>query len=464
MSDASLQQGMNRQMTVSKAMQTGMQILQASAMELTQLVRQALESNPILVEVSAGGADVLNDAEDDALSYEDGWSEFTTQGRPDAEAAARRDFMYESIVAPESLKSHLMEQAHHAALEGRAADALILLIDALDERGFLTESPESLEEKECISIKDMQTALSVLHEMDPPGVGAADLKESLLIQLERRGLRHSTAFRLVSHCWAELAAHKYEAAAKQLGVSAEDVADAMELIRTLSPNPGSDFAPGGNPHILPDVVVEDTPNGEPEVTLTAEYLPRLAMNEQYMEMMSEASDNRELRQYLRQAYRDGQDLIKALESRQQTILALSRIVVRKQAEFFKKGPGALKAMGMEEVAEEMKVHLSTVSRACRDKYLLCKWGMRELRYFFSGGGGVAVNATGGESQAAPDLAAVAVQELIRRLIADEDVAKPLSDAKLTEALQAQGVNIARRTVAKYREQLKILPASLRKRV
>ncbi len=463
MSDASLQQGMSRQMTVSKAMQTGMQILQASAMELTQLVRQALESNPMLEEVSAGGEVELNTAEEFPLAYEDGWNEFTPQGRPDAEAAARRDFMYASIVAPESLKSHLMEQAHQAALEGRARDALLLLIDALDERGFLTESPESLEEKECISIKDMQTALSVLQEMDPPGVGAADLKESLLLQLNRRGLKHSTAFRLISHCWAELAAHKYEVAAKHLGVSVEEVADAMELIRTLSPNPGSEFAPGGNPHILPDLVVEDTPNGEPEVTLTAEYLPRLAMNEQYMEMMSEASDNKELRQYLRQAYRDGQDLIKALESRQQTILTLSRIIVRKQAEFFKKGPSALKAMGMEEVAEEMNVHLSTVSRACRDKYLLCKWGMRELRSFFSGGGGVAVKVTSEEPQhASADLAAVAVQELIRKLIAEEDAAKPLSDAKLTEALQAQGVNIARRTVAKYREQMKILPASLRK--
>ncbi len=448
-------------MGASQSMQTGMQILQASAMELSQLVRQALESNPMLEEVSQARSDELSDGPDGDEFHDDGWSEFTAEGRPDADAAARRDFMYESIVAPESLKSHLMEQARHSALEGRARDALMVLIDALDERGFLTESPEALEDKECFSIKDMQTALDTLREMDPPGVGAADLRQSLLLQLERRGQKHALAYRLISHCWRELAAHKYEDAAEMLDVNIDAVAEALEQIRSLSPAPGSDFAPGGNPHILPDVVVEESPDGAWEVSLTSEYLPSLTLNERYMEMMSEGADNREVRQYLRNAYRDGQDLIKALQMRQDTILNLARIIVRRQTDFFKSGPTGLKTMGMEEVAEEMGVHLSTVSRACRDKYLLCKWGLRELRSFFSAGVSAVTAQTDGDS-ADSSMAAAAVQEQIRRLIADEDPAKPLSDAKLTDALQEQGINIARRTVAKYREQMKILPASLRK--
>ena len=245
-----------------------------------------------------------------------------------------------------------------------------------------------------------------------------------------------------------------------MGAEPEEVAAALEIVRSLTPDPGCAYAPGGNPHILPDVVVEESASGELEVTLTSEYLPKLSMNEQYMEMMAEGSGNRDLRQYLRKAFREGQELMRALDMRQETILKLARAIVRKQEAFFRAGPSHLKAMGMEEIADELGVHVSTVSRACRDKYLLCKWGMRELRAFFSSGvsaGGEAASGAGENS-----VASGAVQELMRALIAAENPARPLSDARLAAALQEKGVNIARRTVAKYREQMKILPASLRK--
>lgn len=463
MSEVSLQHGMARQMAASQSMQAGMQILQASALELKQLLRHALETNPMLEELPDASPEALEDGPDgDAWNErEDGWNEFTPEGRPSTEAAARRDFMYESIVAPESLKTHLTAQAQHSALTGRARDALFLLIDALDERGFLTESPQELEERECFSMRDMQEALAVLRGMDPPGVGAVDLRDSLLIQLEQRGLKRSLAFRLVKRCWRELAAHKYEEAARLLDVEPEAVAEALEVIRSLTPDPGCAYAPGGNPHLLPDVIVEEGPSGVLDVVLTSEYLPRLSMNERYMELMAESSGSRELRQYLRKAFREGQELLRALDMRQETVLRLARAIVRRQEDFFRFGPSRLKAMGMEEVAEEMGVHVSTVSRACRDKYLLCKWGMKELRSFFSAGvpaeGDVSSAGTGAEA-----MASGAVQELMRRLIAEEDSSKPLSDARLAAALQEKGVNIARRTVAKYREQMRILPASLRR--
>ena len=450
MSEVSLQHGMTRQMAVSQSMQTGMQILQASALELRQIIRQALETNPMLDELPDASPEALEDGPDgDAWNErEDGWNEFTGEGRLSGDAAARRDFMYESVVAPESLKTHLMDQAQHSALTGRARDALFLLIDALDERGFLTESPQELEEQGCFSMRDMEEALAALREMDPPGVGAANLRDSLLIQLEQRGLKRSLAFRLVKRCWRELAAHKYEEAARLLDVEPGAVAAALEVIRSLTPDPGGAYAPGG-------------PSGVLEVILTSEYLPRLSMNERYMELMAEGSGSRELRQYLRRAFREGQELLRALDMRQETVLRLARVIVQRQEDFFRSGPSRLKAMGMEEVAEEMGVHVSTVSRACRDKYLLCRWGMKALRSFFSAG----VPSEGGVSRdgaASGAVAAGAVQELMRRLIAEEDSSKPLSDAGLAAALREKGVNIARRTVAKYREQMKILPASLRR--
>lgn len=237
MSEVSLQHGMTRQMAVSQSMQTGMQILQASALELRQIVRQALETNPMLEELPDASPEALEDG-DDRNEREDGWNEFTAEGRLSEDAAARRDFMYESVVAPESLKTHLMDQAQHSALTGRARDALFLLIDVLDERGFLTESPQELEELGCFSMRDMGEALAALREMDPPGVGAADLRDSLLIQLEQRGLKRSLAFRLVKRCWRELAAHKYEEAANLLDVEPGAVAEALEVIRSLTPDPG----------------------------------------------------------------------------------------------------------------------------------------------------------------------------------------------------------------------------------
>ena len=207
MSEVSLQHGMTRQMAVSQSMQTGMQILQASALELRQIVRQALETNPMLEELPDASPEALEDG-DDRNEREDGWNEFTAEGRLSEDAAARRDFMYESVVAPESLKTHLMDQALHSALTGRARDALFLLIDALDERGFLTESPQELEEQGCFSMRDMEEALAALREMDPPGVGAANLRDSLLIQLEQRGLKRSLAFRLVKRNWRRTSMRK----------------------------------------------------------------------------------------------------------------------------------------------------------------------------------------------------------------------------------------------------------------
>ena len=332
MSEVSLQHGMTRQMAVSQSMQTGMQILQASALELRQIIRQALETNPMLDELPDASPEALEDGPDgDAWNErEDGWNEFTAEGRLSGDAAARRDFMYESVVAPESLKTHLMDQAQHSALTGRARDALFLLIDALDERGFLTESPQELEEQGCFSMRDMEEALAALREMDPPGVGAANLRDSLLIQLEQRGLKRSLAFRLVKRCWRELAAHKYEEAARLLDVEPGAVAAALEVIRSLTPDPGGAYAPGGNPHLLPDVIVEEGPSGVLEVILTSEYLPRLSMNERYMELMAEGSGSRELRQYLRRAFREGQELLRALDMRQETVLRLARVIVQRQ--------------------------------------------------------------------------------------------------------------------------------------
>lgn len=457
MDDASMRYGMSTQLAPSQAMQLGVRILQASSMELAQLVRQQIEANPMLEEVSG-----ITMANGDDSAWED---EFTDDFADplsveyDRGLAEKRDFVYQSIEAPESLQAHLADQAEKSGLEGRAKDALFLLIDALDERGFFVESPESIEDRECLSMQVMQNALDTLRDMDPPGVGARDLQDSLMLQLERRGQKVSAAYRLVQKCWTELIKHKYDEAKRKLSISDEALDEALETIRSLNPDPGALWSPNRNPQIQPDLVIAESEFGEWEITPLTDHLPKLEMNSQYMEMMAEGSQMKETRQFLRKAYREGKDLINALAIRQETILKLAHFIFQRQKDFFEHGPAHLKAMTMEDAAEALEVHISTVSRACRDKYISCKWGLREMRSFFSAG--VAGHGSTADEQG-ESMAAGAVQQLLKQLIDSENPAKPLSDAKLVEELKAQGVEIARRTVAKYRDQMKILPASLRR--
>lgn len=457
MDDASMQYGMSHRLAPTQAMQLGVRILQASSMELAQLVRQQIEANPMLEEVigtvepnvgDSDWADEFSDDLADSLSVE-----------YDRKADEKRDFIYQSIEAPESLQAHLADQAEKSGLEGRTKEALFLLIDALDERGFFIESPESIEDRECLSIQVMQQALETLRDMDPPGVGARDLQDSLMIQLERRGQKVSAAYRLVQKCWSELIKHKYDDAKRKLSISDEVLDEALETIRSLNPDPGASWAPNRNPQIQPDLIIVESEFGEWEITPLTDHLPKLEMNSQYMEMMAEGNQMKETRQFLRKAYREGKDLINALAIRQETILKLAQFIFERQKDYFVYGPTHLKSMTMEEASEALEVHISTVSRACRDKYISCKWGMREMRSFFSSG---VVGHSSNPEEQGENMAAGAVQQLLKQLIDSENPAKPLSDAKLVEELKAKGVEIARRTVAKYRDQMKILPASLRR--
>ena len=429
MSSAGMQQGMRQSMVASAAMQQFMRTLQATNMELRTLTTQAMAANPALEELPPP-------------------DEEREQLETDTAAARRHDFLLDSLTEAPSLSAHLEEQIRRSALPAKVEEAALQLVQQLDTRGYFSEAPADIARQHGWSPPLLDKALQAVQDLDPAGVGAIDLRESLMLQLRREGEEASLAMQLLQDFWPQLVQHRYADAARELGESEPAVAGAARRIAQLNPNPGAAFARVDNSVIEPDVLV--TRKGDNlEVSLTHANIPRLTLSAEYREMMAEQADKPEVRRYLSRCFSEGRELIKAIAQRQETILRVAQEIVRQQRAFFLQGPAALLPLRMEQVADATGLHVSTISRAVNGKFLKCAWGVFELRHLFT-------------TDLGDSLSPEAVQARIRELITAEDPRKPLSDARLEALLAAEGIRIARRTVAKYRDQLRILPAGMRK--
>lgn len=421
---------MKQSMVATAAMQMFMRTLQASTQELQQLARQQVNTNP-------------------ALEWPD--AEFLPVPSQPTTASAQ-DYLMSHLVEAPTLSSHLEEQIRRSALPAATEKTALLLIHHLDNRGFFETHPDTIARQEGISLRQLHQALTAIRDMEPPGVGAIDLRDSLMLQLIRKEEQQTLAMQLLEQHWDAFIRHRYAEIAASLNVSEEAVIAAARRIARLSPNPGAVFEAPERSVIQPDLEVELV-DGELTVRLTGENIPRLALSSAYRDMMAEQADKPEVRHYLSRCFREGRAFIHAIEERQKTILLVAQAIVSSQRDFFLKGAKHMKALKMESIAEAVALHLSTVSRAVNGKYLRYAGRLYELRSFFS----AALNTTEGDR-----VSSRSIQEIIRELIAHEPPHKPLSDEQIRQALQQEGIDIARRTIAKYREQLKILPASLRK--
>lgn len=439
MNTPGLQQGMNQTMVASASMQLFMRTLQATSMELNQQVSRAVASNPALEELPPA-----EDADNREIGGRDAHYE----------AMQRHDAFINSLPQEETLQHYLQHQIRTSGLPIEQEQACIALVEHLDEHGRFTHCVQSLAQERNISPTLLHQALQVIHELDPPGVGAVDLRDSLIIQLKRAGESSGLAMTLVNDYWQDLVAHRYDAAARKIGVDPAQVQLAAQRISRLNPDPGSDFAKVEQNIITPDIIVSRQ-GQQLHVSLTGEGIPRLALSAEYRNMMAEHADKQELRQYLSRCFREGRDLIRAIDQRQHTILTVAKAIVSRQRDFFFKGEQSLKPLRLEDIAADTNLHLSTISRAINGKYLRCEFGVWELRRFFPS----ALPSSNGDCSHSSNAALVA----IRQLVASEKPSSPLSDADIAAALANMGISIARRTVAKYRDILHILPASQRKR-
>ena len=361
--------------------------------------------------------------------------------------------MYDSIVAPETLPQHLQHQLDLSMVDPEIREAAQAILGNLDERGFHDIPVKTLGIRMGLKPKHLDEALTLVQSFHPAGIGASGIPESLLLQLERSTGRETIEYKIVRDHLEDLARKRHPQIARALGTTVERIAEAASRIGRLTPNPGGEFDPTGNPYILPDVIIERDDDRNWYARLTGEHLPNLRINDFYKDMIGKNGTDAKARQFLRDQIRDGRSLIHAISLRQETILAIAHKLIEHQPLFLTKGPRHLRPLTMNDIADELSLHATTISRAVAGKYVLTPHGLMEMRAFF---------ATGYQTTDGAEVSNAGVREAIQQLVAAENPAKPLSDEILMKALDQQGIKVARRTVAKYREQLGILPSHLRK--
>jgi len=358
------------------------------------------------------------------------------------------------LSAPVTLSDHLHAQLSVLVLSDAIRDAAELIIGNLDENGYLSASLEELAAPGESSVTELEEALKVIQSLDPAGVGARDVRECLLLQLESRNARGSLAWQIVSDHLKMIELKQYKELAKLLGRPLEHIQIADRVIHELDPRPGLRYSAAGARAIEPDVYIFKE-GDEYIIQLNDEDIPQLRLNRQYRHMLDRGQEaNKEVRNYVKERYTSAIQLIKNIEQRKQTILKVCHAIVQRQTEFLERGIDFLKPMMIKEIAEEIGVHPSTVSRAVANKYAYTPQGVFELRYFFS-------EAVQGPSGSSTPL--LLLKRRVKKMIAEEDPAHPLTDEQITKRLQAEGIYVTRRTVAKYREDMKI-PSTHHRRV
>jgi RNA polymerase sigma-54 factor len=327
-----------------------------------------------------------------------------------------------------------------------------MIIGNVDDYGYLKATVDELAFSTNIAPDKIVEVLKIVQEFHPPGVAARDLQECLLLQLQRSGREKTIEYRIIRDYMDALAKRKLPEIARGLGVGVDQVQSALERIGNLEPRPGRDFSPNNERYISPEVFVQKV-GDDYVVTTNNEQIPHLRISNTYKDWMSQSGTSAEVREYIRDKIRAGKFLIKSLQQRQQTILNIGNEIVKRQREFMDKGVAFLRPMTMVQVAEVVGVHETTVSRAVSNKYIETPQGIFELKYFFTSG--IQTDSGSGVSN-------TSVKDMVGEMFKGENPNKPLSDQEIVKMLKEKGIVIARRTVAKYRAELNILPSNLRK--
>ncbi len=488
-----LTQRLTQSLVLSPQLQHSLALLQAPTLELKALVEHELEQNPVLEEIAAPETELADKpapaGDDDAhpdeahaepafeatpeqgteapvddfqaefdrlVQIDQDWRDHFTQTniavRTSPEEEEKRQFMFDSLTAGTSLAEALMEQVREINLTDEQRGIAELIIGNIDEYGYLKITLEELSASANLPAEKISEVLKVIQTFDPPGVGALDLRECLLLQLERTGRSESLECRIVRDFMTELGKRRIPEIARGTGQPIEEVQAALSRISRLEPRPGRAFLPDNDQYVLPEVFVQKS-GGDYVVTTNDEQIPHLRISNTYKDLMSQGGNSAEVKNYIREKIRAGRFLIKSLQQRQNTILNIAKEIVQRQRDFMEKGVSHLKPMTMAQIAGVVGVHETTVSRAVSGKYMQTPQGVFEMKSFFTAG---LHTATGTEVSNA------SVKDMIADIFKNENPAKPLADQEVVSMLAAKGITIARRTVAKYRDELHILPSNLRK--
>ncbi|HAW3371612.1 RNA polymerase factor sigma-54 [Escherichia coli] len=472
-----LQLRLSQQLAMTPQLQQAIRLLQLSTLELQQELQQALESNPLLEQIDTheeidtretqdsetlDTADALEQKEmPEELPLDASWDTIYTAGTPSGTSG---DYIDDELPVyqgetTQTLQDYLMWQVELTPFSDTDRAIATSIVDAVDETGYLTVPLEDILESigdEEIDIDEVEAVLKRIQRFDPVGVAAKDLRDCLLIQLSQFDKTTpwlEEARLIISDHLDLLANHDFRTLMRVTRLKEDVLKEAVNLIQSLDPRPGQSIQTGEPEYVIPDVLVRKH-NGHWTVELNSDSIPRLQINQHYASMCNNARNDGDS-QFIRSNLQDAKWLIKSLESRKDTLLRVSRCIVEQQQAFFEQGEEYMKPMVLADIAQAVEMHESTISRVTTQKYLHSPRGIFELKYFFSSH----VNTEGGG-----EASSTAIRALVKKLIAAENPAKPLSDSKLTSLLSEQGIMVARRTVAKYRESLSIPPSNQRKQL
>jgi len=460
-----------QQLVMTPKLQQALKLLQMPAIELQQMLKQEIMENPLLEEVE----DYLETQEDEQEqadsrkeegkesenTNEDGdidWAEYFQSGFEIGYGLGeetQEEFFERVPIAKRTFADQLISQLRIATEDERTLEIGDYIIGSLDESGYLTCELEEIASTFDVPVAEAERVLSIIQTFDPPGVGARNLQEGLLIQLRTKGLEDSLAARIISDHFTDFKQKKYLEISKKLKIPVQEVQNQCKIISTLDPKPGLEIMAGDPQYVIPDLVVEKV-DDKYVVYLNDKNIPRLRISQAYQEeLLKDNKDGggKETKEFINSRLKSARWLIQTIEQRRRTMVKVMECIVEKQHAFFEAGTAHLRPLTLQQVASEINMHESTVSRVTTNKYVQTPRGVFELKFFFSS----SLGTTDGN-----EISAKSAKDKIRRIIEAEDAHNPLSDQKIADMLRGGGLNIARRTVAKYREQLNILPARMRK--
>jgi len=456
-----------QKLVMTATLQQAIKLLPLSRLELIQKVHQEILENPFLEDVATqeisdtelANEELSQETQQESEEFEVDWEAYlqdfssSPDYTPDVGKEVRS--LEATLKSETSLAEYLLWQLSLTVHDELEKEIGTYLIGNIDDDGYLQCQTEEVATVLGCDEAQICAVLSVIQSFDPPGIGACNLQESLLIQLRHLEMDDSLASKIVQQCLSQLDERYFQKIAKSFGVTINEVIAAVGLIRTLDPKPGSRFNSPRIEYITPDVVVVKV-DDDYQVVLNEDGMPNLRINVLYQNVLRQNDGMQsETREYLEEKFRSAVWLMKSVEQRRQTLLRVTKSLCKFQREFLDKGLAYLKPLVLKDVADDIGMHESTVSRVTTNKYVYTPQGVFELKFFFH---------SGLESLEGDAMSSVSVKDIIRKAVAAEEPRKPLTDQQLMMILEAKGVKIARRTIAKYRQELRIPPASRRKRL
>jgi len=469
--DTSQHQRMDMRLRMAPRMIQSMEILQLPLMALQERIDQELIENPILVDLRESSAPTEADGEPEAPApvseeaptpeFEEDWSDAygethrLSRAALSEEADRKHDAMQNMASRPESLHDDLAHQFGFLECDAEVKGIAEYLIYNLDDNGFLNVELRDLvrDYGGDASLAQAEEALDMVQKLDPPGVGARNLRECLLLQLTPDVPCREVLQVLIANHLDDIQQNRLPAIEKRTGIAIEDIKEAIDQLRRLNPRPGARYASTNSQYVVPDLVVEADEHGVYEVRLADDHTPQLAISRQYQRMLKNKQSDPVTREFIQKKIQSARWLIESIEQRRSTLLKVAKAIIAHQKNFLDKGPEAIEPLKMQEIADRVGVHVTTVSRAVDDKWVQTPRGIFALKRFFGGG----TTAANGE-----EVAWETIKQKLLEIIAKEDKQNPLSDEEIVEELSHSGFPVARRTVTKYRKFLRIASSRQRK--